>query len=101
MDMRQAPDPDIYEVQWLPNAGVQMSCRGRLGGPSLWGCARELDDPFVFSEASNSFVEVETYWIIYIDKGLSPAMQHCVLHHEYAHLPPNNWCADHSGRCPP
>jgi len=101
MDMRQAPDPDLYEVRYLPNVEVQMSCRGKVGGPSLWGCAHVLEDAFVFSAASNSYVEAAgPYWEIYIDQGLSPAMRHCVLFHEYAHLPPNNWCANHKGRCP-
>lgn len=32
-----------------------------------------------------------SYAQIYIDRDLHPSMRHCVLFHEYAHLPPNNW----------
>jgi hypothetical protein len=101
MDMRQAPDPSRYEVQYLPNEGVQLACRGYTGGPALWGCARKQDETFIFSEELNAYVEIGLYWHIFIDEDLPPSTKHCVLFHEYAHLPPNNWCGTHEGRCPP
>lgn len=40
------------------------------------GCEREVSDGFHF---------------IYIRDDVSPAEQECILIHEKAHLPPNNW----------
>jgi hypothetical protein len=79
-DMRAEPTVP-YEVYNWPYEDVQDWCGQFVrGGSEFRGC--------VFDQGNGIRV-------VLIDDALSDEMKACVLLHEKAHMPPNNW--DHSG----
>lgn len=63
-----------FEVYHMANEDIRSNCR-YTGNDVISGCVVLETDPAE----------------IYIDWSLSEEMAACVLMHEKAHLPPNNW----------
>ncbi len=64
-----------YEVIALPNHNLRFMCSFDLPQP-MWGCASE---------------EADDHWLILVDDRLEGENLRCVILHEKAHMPPNNW----------
>lgn len=67
------------------SGGVDSKCGGGgrwVGGPAL-GCAGQY---------------APGKWVIWINRNLSPFEKKCLILHEKAHLPPNNWSNGHTRR---
>jgi hypothetical protein len=77
LDKRVEPTVD-YDVMFFEQPALRKMCRHEWASSKdyIWGCAaREGDD----------------YWGIYVERGLDQTNRDCVVTHEKAHMPPNNW----------
>lgn len=71
-DDKFVPPTVLYDVLYITKTDMKPTC----GDSGSYGCA----------------VKAGTgYWQIYVRNDIVPRMRHCVIFHERAHLPPNNW----------
>lgn len=101
-----AARPDMKICTWVPGAVWQERAGTAWRAPDLTYDVFYIEKEELLAlcgktrQTRGCAMGSKTYAQIYIDEGLHVSARHCVLFHEYAHLPPNNWCSNHQGRCP-
>jgi hypothetical protein len=75
-DKQQRPTV-LFDVLYVDRAGIKAGCES--DNRRMVGCTRQIG---------------RNYWQIYILERPDVRLMRCVLLHEYAHLPPNNWKHD-------